>query len=441
MTNNLLCVTLERQSSSFFNMLRDAGWKVDVIASLPSARKKIRSDYYSAGLLIINSINDAPLAEIEAFLNFHRDVEWVGAFTEKFLGSPHSSEFVLNHFFDFHTLPFDNTRLLHTLGHAHGIYLLRKRAHTSEAFICDELIVGNSPAIKKHKREIQKIAAVDAPVMIAGFSGSGKEMAAMAIHRLSSRRSGPFVPVNCSALPGALIQSELFGHEKGAFSGAQHSKQGFIEAAAGGTIFLDEIGDIPLDLQTNLLRFLQERTINRVGSTRQIHVDTRVIAATNIDLEKAVEERRFREDLYYRLNVLPLKVPSLREREEDIVPLAEYFYACFEKEGNRHLRGFSASAIRAMLAYDWPGNVRELRNRVQRALTMGEEKLISSQDMGLARASTECESSGLADARATAEKSALLVSLSNTGNNLTHTARELGVSRMTLYRLLEKYRI
>jgi transcriptional regulator with PAS, ATPase and Fis domain len=244
-------------------------------------------------------------------------------------------------------------------------------------------------------------------------------------------------------MPASLIQSELFGYERGAFTGAGKGKQGLIESAAGGAIFLDEIGDLPLDLQSNLLRFLQEKTIYRVGATRSVQVDVRVIAASHVRLAQAVTAGRFREDLYYRLNVLALEVPALRARQADVVPLAEHFFASCAAERAPGVHGFSSQALQALVDHDWPGNVRELLNRVRRASVMAEGRLIEPHDLGLAAqpaAAAETLAGALEGARERAERSALEQRLEG-GRSITLVARELGVSRMTLYRLMAKHGI
>lgn len=437
----LLCLCLAKVDPETFEAIAQAGWQIDIADNLFSARKKLKYKIYSAAFFISEYIEGSLYEELEKFFHSHQGPEWVGAFSEDLIESQYGRELILSNFFDFHTLPVDVDRLIHTLGHAHGLNLLRNKLSAPSNGVANNSFIGESAAVHKLLRDIRKVANAEAPVMISGPSGSGKELAAQTIHRLSRRSAGPFIAINCSTLPSSLIQSELFGHEKGAFSGAARSKQGFIEAAAGGTIFLDEIGDIPIELQTNLLRFLQEKTINRIGSTQLLHVDTRVIAASHIDLEQAVIKERFREDLYYRLNVLPLRVPSLSERREDILPLAENFYTLFEKERNPRLQGFGAATVRAMEMYSWPGNVRELLNRVRRALVMAEGRLITSADLGLEKHPFQIVTQDLDDARGVAEKKVVLSSLSRTDNNLTHAARELGVSRMTLYRLMEKHGI
>jgi transcriptional regulator with PAS, ATPase and Fis domain len=283
------------------------------------------------------------------------------------------------------------------------------------------------------------VAQSDAPVLIWGESGSGKELTAQAIHALSDRAGRPFVPINCGAIAPTLIQSELFGYERGAFTGATRGKAGLIEAAHGGTLFLDEIGDLPKDLQANLLRFLQEKTICRLGSTRAIAVDVRVIAASHVQLQRAVAAGYFREDLYYRLAVLPVTVPPLRERRDDIVALAEHFFHLYGDERAPRLTGFSSRAVAAMLDHAWPGNVRELINRVRRALVMADGRLASPQDLDLEPATPLLAQAALDDVRARTERLALRECLLRTGRNVSRAARDLGVSRTTMYRLLSKH--
>ncbi|NIQ10100.1 MAG: sigma-54-dependent Fis family transcriptional regulator, partial [Gammaproteobacteria bacterium] len=285
------------------------------------------------------------------------------------------------------------------------------------------------------------VALVDAPLLITGESGTGKELSALAIHERSRRNTGPFIAVNCAALPSTLIQSELFGYEKGAFTGAQHRKMGRIESAEGGTLFLDEIGDLPLDLQVNLLRFLQQNTIQRVGGKEEIPVNVRIIAATHVDLEQAVKEGRFREDLYYRLNVLQMKIPSLRDRDGDVEVLANYFFKRFSNEKHPRVKGFRKDTIRTMNSYNWPGNVRELINRVRRAMVMCDGSLITPRDFGLERRSSRRVLQTLAQARYNAERSAILAALRAEGHNISQAAKLLGTSRVTLHRLITKYEL
>lgn len=295
-----------------------------------------------------------------------------------------------------------------------------------------------SPVLLELYRNIDKVAKFDAPVLISGESGTGKEVTARAIHRLSMRSRGPFVPVNCGSLPVNLVHSELFGHEKGSFTGAHQRKTGSIQAADGGVIFLDEIGDLPLELQSSLLRFLQEKTIARVGSTQLIPIDVRVVAASHVDLMESVRRGTFREDLYYRLNVLPLHIPALRERPGDATLLAHAFFRQPGAQKSPHVGGFSSGALAAMEAYMWPGNVRELMNRVQKAMIMCDDRVISAADLGLAGLAASHDVVSLRKARGETERDIIHATLLMNGRNKAAAARQLGVSRTTLYRLLQK---
>jgi DNA-binding NtrC family response regulator len=264
---------------------------------------------------------------------------------------------------------------------------------------------------------------------------------ARSIHLQSSRKDGPFIAVNCGAIAQQLFQSELFGHEKGAFTGAHQRKIGRIEAAQGGTLLLDEIGDMPFDMQVNLLRFLQEKTIERVGGTTSRPIDVHVIAATHVDLVEAVRQDRFREDLYYRIDVVSITLPTLAERGSDIEALALHYLAQFSAGHKRRLRGFSSAAMEALLSHPWPGNVRELVNRVQRAVVMADGRFISPEDLGFEQSGEPEPTMSLEQARATAEQHAIKRALMQARNRMSRAATLLGISRVTLYRLVEKYQI
>jgi len=282
------------------------------------------------------------------------------------------------------------------------------------------------------------VATTDAPVLILGESGTGKEMAAKAIHQRSNRKDGPFVAINCGAIPETLLESELFGHEKGAFTGAHVQRKGRIESANAGTLFLDEIGEIPLPLQVKLLRFLQEQTIERVGGRQSIQINTRVVAATNVELKKAMLAGKFREDLYYRLAVVQISLPPLRERENDVRLLAQYFLNRFAAESNKSSLTFDAEAVRAMNKYPWPGNVRELENCVRRAVIMAEGKRVTAKDLELDPTGLGTSVVTLKDAREAVERQMVQQALKKHGGKIAPAAVELGLSRPTLYELMDK---
>jgi two-component system NtrC family response regulator len=300
-------------------------------------------------------------------------------------------------------------------------------------------MLGNCGKMQEVFTVIRKVATTDAPVLVMGESGTGKELVARAMHRLSVRQSNPFIVINCGAIPENLLESELFGHEKGAFTGAHVQRKGRFEMAEGGTLFLDEIGELPLTLQVKLLRFLQERVVERVGGREQIEVDTRVVAATNRDLKEAMKDGSFREDLYFRLGVIRIFLSPLREREGDVTLLAKAFLERYANENRKKIKGFTDPAIDAILQYAWPGNVRELENRIKRAVIMAEGARITPVDLEMETPRSKYEAMGLKEARETLEKELLLKALSRNSDNLTKVAMELGVSRPTLYDLMEKF--
>jgi two-component system, NtrC family, response regulator len=305
-----------------------------------------------------------------------------------------------------------------------------------------EEIVGVSDSIRKVFVAIRKVAASDVPVLITGESGTGKELAAKAIHRRSSRGHGPFITINCGAIPETLLEAELFGHERGAFTGAVQQKKGKVEYAEGGTLFLDEVGELPLSLQVKLLRFLQDKTIERIGGRRQISVDTRIIAATHVDLRQAIARRAFREDLYYRLGVVDIPMPALRQRGEDVILIAQLFLRQASDGIAKRIEGFTKEALHAIQSYGWPGNVRELSNKIRRAVTMAEGSHITAEDLDLAPADAGASAAAsLREARQRLEKALLVQALTLHRGNVTRVAEELKVSRPTLYGLLRKYRI
>ncbi len=297
-----------------------------------------------------------------------------------------------------------------------------------------------APEMVKVARTIERVANTNVSVMLLGASGTGKELLARGLHDASDRAGGAFVAINCAAIPENLLESELFGHEKGAFTGAVKTTEGKIELAHGGTLFLDEVGDIPLPLQVKLLRFLQERVIERIGSRKSIAVDTRIVCATHQDLEAMIGDGRFREDLFYRLAEIVIKIPSLSERPGDAGLLARAFLTRFARDMNPAVKGFAADALAAIDAWHWPGNVRELENRVKRAVIMADGKLISAADLDLAEPDEAGEAAlNLKAAREAADRRVIRHALARSEGNISQTAKLLGISRPTLYDLLKQY--
>ncbi len=304
-----------------------------------------------------------------------------------------------------------------------------------------EGMLGTSQKMQDVYNVIRKVSNTDAPVLIMGESGTGKELVARAIHSLSMRRENPFIVINCGAIPENLFESELFGHEKGAFTGAHIQRKGRIEMVDGGSLFLDEIGDFPFPLQVKLLRFLQERVVERIGGRGQIHVDARVIAATNRDLKEDMKAGRFREDLYFRLGVIPIYLPPLRERGGDVVLLAKIFLERYANENGKKVKGFTDKALEVITSYSWPGNVRELQNRVKRAAIMAEGIKITPGDLGLEdfiAGAGQKYSVGLKEAREALEKELLEKAIACSKGNLSKAAACLGISRPTLYDMMER---
>ena len=301
-----------------------------------------------------------------------------------------------------------------------------------------------SPEMVKVIRTVDRVANADVSVMLLGASGTGKELLARAVHEKSSRGKGEFVAINCAAIPENLLEAELFGYERGAFTGAVKTTPGKIELAQGGTLFLDEVGDIPLPLQVKLLRFLQERVIERIGGRSPIAVDTRIVCATHQDLDTMIDQGRFRDDLYYRLAEIVVKIPSLAERAGDAVLLARNFVSRFAREMNSKVQKLSPDAAEAIDAYAWPGNVRELENRIKRAVIMADGKSIAAADLDLPGArGSEAEPLpiNLRAAREVADRRAIRQALTRTENNISGAAKLLGISRPTLYDLMKQYRL
>jgi DNA-binding NtrC family response regulator len=416
-------------------VLREAGWAVDSCTLESAADRSC-----DVGLLRLMPYHiEHPEAVKELIARSH--TEWIAVLSPEDLRRQKFGDFVCEWFFDFHTLPFDVSRVQVTLGRAYGMARLRGQGTIHVREVEHELL-GESRPIRELRKLLSKLAPTESPVLIRGESGTGKELVARTLHQQSQRKGKPFIAINCGAIPEHLIQSELFGHEKGAFTGAHQRKIGRIEAANGGTLFLDEIGDLPLELQANLLRFLQEKHIERVGGREPIAVDVRVLAATHVDLEAAIAQGRFREDLYYRLNVLQVSTAPLRERHGDLAMLANHFAHFYSQETGRRPRNFSQDALVAMGKHDWPGNVRELANRVRRGLVLAEGRQIEAADLGLVGQQEITSAMGtLEDYKSRAERQALCDVLTRHSDNLSIAAKVLGVSRPTFYRLLHKHQI
>ena len=310
-----------------------------------------------------------------------------------------------------------------------------QQAQRTEVF---EGMLGSSPQMQAVFTFIRKVGPTNAPVLILGESGTGKEMVAAALHRQSSQKNGPFIAINCNAIPENLLESELFGHERGAFTGAHAQRKGHIETASGGTLFLDEIGELPAAVQVKLLRFLQEKRFQRVGGRQEILSDTRVIAATNVNLQEAVAKGTFREDLYFRLAVVIVKVPSLRERGDDVATLASEFLHRYGSEHGKPRMTLAPDAQRAVRLHQWSGNVRELQNRVQRAVIMADGKRVTADDLELSAALDAAPAQTLKEAREQVERQMVSETLRRHGGKITAAAVELGISRPTLYELMEK---
>jgi two-component system, NtrC family, response regulator HydG len=343
--------------------------------------------------------------------------------------------------FDYVTKPVDPDELSHLVQRAMEQRRLRQEnaqlKENLEELVAPDAIVGDSAPMRKVMELVHHVAKTDATVLIRGESGTGKELIARAIHANSSRRYFPIVPVNCGAVPEDLLESELFGHERGAFTGAQYRRKGKLEMADGGTLFLDEVGAISLKMQVDLLRVLESKELTRVGGQRPLRVDFRVICATNEDLEKAVEEGRFREDLYYRINVFTIEAPPLRVRPTDIPVLAEHFLRRFAQQMDKRITGISPEAMQLLTSHDWPGNVRELANAIERAMVVGRPPLIRADDLPVPRPRRTAAGNGgtLADV----ERQHVAAVLQRTGWNVSRTAEILGVDRVTVYNKIKKY--
>jgi len=344
--------------------------------------------------------------------------------------------------FDFYAKPVDIDELgiiVRRAYHVHDLEAENRRLRATGTGDTLGGIITGAPEMLKVARMIERVATADVSVVLLGASGTGKELLALGLHDASLRRGKPFVAINCAAIPENLLEAELFGYEKGAYTGAAKTTEGKIELAEGGTLFLDEIGDVPLPLQVKLLRFLQERVIERIGGRKAIPVDVRIVCATHQDLEKMIAEGRFREDLYYRLAEIIVRIPSLAARAGDATLLAYHFLAKFSREHGRSFKGFTPAALAALGDWHWPGNVRELENKMKRAVIMAEHTLLDAADLDLG--DHQPLSLALKTVREDADRRAIRLALARTEGNVSTAAKLLGVSRPTLYDLLKQYGI
>jgi two-component system NtrC family response regulator len=357
----------------------------------------------------------------------------------------HATRSVAMGAYDFFYKPIDADMLEMIVNRAYKLYELEeenRRLSSKQVESPLEGVITGSPSMLQVCRTVEKVAPTDTSVMVLGESGTGKELLARSLHGLSSRSEGRFVAINCAAIPENLLESELFGYEKGAFTGAAKQTPGKIEVASGGTLFLDEVGDMPLPLQAKLLRFLQERVIERVGGRKEIPVDVRVICATHKDLHELIRNEQFREDLYYRVSEVSISIPSLREREGDALLLARVFLERISKQQGKQGHRFSKDAMAAIESYGWPGNVRELENRVKRAVIMAEDKMITAADLELGGSSPdELATFNLREIRDRNDRQAVMRALNHVGGKISQAAELLGISRPTMYDLLRKFDI
>jgi DNA-binding NtrC family response regulator len=422
---------------SLFHWFESEGYQIETASCAAKAFERLEQTHLD---LIVTDIRMPGMDGLELLERIERDELDVAVIVMTGYASVETAVRALKHgAFDYVMKPFDPDQLSVTVRNALEQLNLKRenrnlRTQLAEIDTCSELI-GQSDAMRRVREQIETVAQVDSTVLVEGESGTGKELVARAIHRISPRRHGPLVVAHCGALPESLIETELFGHERGAFTGAQFRKRGKFEAAAGGTIFLDEVADISLRTQSDLLRVLQEHEIVRVGATQPVHVDFRVVAATNRDLSDMAKEGLFRPDLYYRLNVFHIRMPALRERHGDVPLLAMYFLEKFNRQMNRKFRGFDRAALERLSAHQWPGNVRELENVIERAVVVGKDLMVRAQDIALGPPVDEPADRSLA----ALEKAHIHQVLLECGWNQSQAARELGINRVTLYHKIRQY--
>lgn len=440
-TRSVLIVNFNNDLPELEKALIPLNWECASACDLKQSLRIIEQKNISVAIVIIQAGNELQVLNVVSKLQHTTpDVKWLAITTQYPIPSPYLKKKLATLFIDYYHTPIDWGLFSNSLGHLWGMSKLQieSKKEVRESTFPQEL-VGCSEPITSLKKDLKKVAIVDNPLLISGETGTGKGLCAQLIHAQSAREKDPFVIVNCGALPSSLIHSELFGHEKGAYTGAERQYIGRIERANNGTLFLDEIGDLPLDLQVNLLNFLDDSSIERLGGNCPIKVNCRIIFASHIDLENAVAEGAFREDLFHRLNILRIHVPSLRDYREDIEVLAQKFLARFAQDDS-NLR-FTSSALQAMLQYDWPGNVRELKNRVLRAIVMAEQGKITERDLGLKLTNNNMPKATPNRLRTEIDTETLLEALKRNNHNVSAASRQLNISRTTFYRLVKKCNI
>lgn len=407
--------------------LEQAGWRCHRCYDLRAAQTLLQDIGPCIGIVDI-SRDDFSLNGVASLVNRNKQVRWLALIREDQLKNETICQFIVSFCIDYFTSPIPDNQLMSTIGHQLGMLKLERHVWPQLGDHSDMGLLGKTSVMRRLRDQVRRVAPTDVSILIHGESGTGKELVGMAIHNASTRAKGPFVSVKCSALTEEAIQAELF---------SPNENKGKIQQAHQGTLFLDEVGDLPLNVQANLLSLLQDGTVESHDDKYSKDLDVRVIAATHMDLEKAVEDGLFREDLFYRLNVLRISVPSLRERTSDIPELAEHFLLKFARQYNTQARTFSEDANRILVNYSWPGNVRELINQVKRSVLLADSLVIEAEYLDLPRQGDYKQS--LRKIREQSERDALLAVLENNNGQVSAAAKELGVSRATMYRLLNKH--
>lgn len=438
MTRKVICLDLGHDQDSRKDVSLD-GWDVRVTENLGETRRMLANSDYQVGVALFDRLNGVDWNELGDFFSSNDSLQWVALAAPEIKDLDAFRNVIATSFFDYHTLPVDESRLADTLGHAWGMATLNGAAELNVEYSGEYGMIGASVPMLELFKAIGKAGPLTDNVLISGESGTGKQLVAHAIHQSSRRSDQPFVIVDCKALPGDLLHAALFGYERGVFDDMRKGKPGSIESADGGTVFLNEVGSLGREAQASLLRFLQTQAIERLGGDKSIAVDVRVIAATSLDLESALQDQSFRADLYQRLNMLRVRVPPLREREGDVELIARHHFEVFRQETPTRARDFSRQALVALNRYRWPGNVAELLNRVRQGVVMCEKRLIHPQDLGLVEEQDTLPTTlNLDEARANAEAKVIGTCLQTNNHNISMTARQLGVSRVTLYRMIKK---